>query len=109
MRMQRSVVIIFLALLFLAAQTASAQAGGYKRLQGHVFGNGDQPLPGALIYLKNSRTQLISVSTAEKDGAYHFPQVPQHIQFEVWAEYNGVKSSSKTLSDLDIRSEVTAN
>lgn len=109
MRLDRSVLIVLLALLSLAAPLVAAQVGGSKRLQGHVFGNGDQPLPGAMVYLKNSRTKTISVNTAEKDGAYHFPQVPQHITFEVWAEYNGAKSPSKTLSEFDVRNEVTAN
>ena len=109
MRPYRCVSIVVLAVLCVTASAIMAQVGTNKRIQGRVSGNGDQPLPGAVVYLKNSRTKAISVSTADKDGAYHFPQVPQHITFEVWAEYAGAKSASKTLSEFDIRNEVTAN
>ena len=109
MELQRPVLAILLALFAVMPQAISAQAGGNKLLHGHVFGTQDQPLPGAIVYLKNSRTQAIKVSTADQEGVYHFPQVPQHIQFEVWAEYNGSKSESRNLSDLDIRTDVTAN
>jgi len=41
------------------------------------------------------------------DGAYHFPELSLDIDYEVYAQYKGQKSETKTVSQFDDRK--TAN
>jgi hypothetical protein len=40
------------------------------------------------------------------DGAYHFPELSPNIDYEVYAQYNGQKSETKTVSQFDDRKSV---
>jgi hypothetical protein len=74
------------ALLLGNVPTAQAQAA-QKVVQGKVVDASDQPRSGAIVYLKNSKTSDIKsfISTAD----------------EVWADYQGKKSPTKTVSSFD--------
>jgi hypothetical protein len=37
------------------------------------------------------------------DGAYHFPELSPNIDYEVYAQYKGQKSETKTVSQFDDR------
>ena len=40
------------------------------------------------------------------DGAYHFPELSPNIDYEVYAQYQGQKSDTKTVSQFDDRKQV---
>ncbi len=63
----------------------------------------DKPIPEAIVYLKNSKTLAIKTYIAQSDGSYRFPELSPNIDYEVFAEKNGKKSSTKTLSQFDDR------
>jgi hypothetical protein len=95
------------AVLFLALAGAAAQNIKYKSLDGKVVGNGDVPLPEALVYLQDSRSNNIRTFIATQDGSYRFGQIAPDVDYTVWAKYKDAKSSTKTISAYDSRQQLT--
>jgi hypothetical protein len=77
-----------------------------RTLSGHVFAAEDQPLPKAIVYLKNTKSLAIKTYITEQDGSYRFPALAPNVDYEVYAEHNGARSDTKTLSAFDNRKQV---
>ncbi len=80
-----------------------------KTLNGTVMDKSDQPIDGAVVYLKNMKTLAVKSFFAQKDGSYRFPQLPLNTDFEIYAEKDGKKSDVKTISQFDDRFSPTIN
>jgi Carboxypeptidase regulatory-like domain len=80
-----------------------------RLLTGKVLDNGDNPLPNAVVYLTNTRTRAVKTYIVSQDGTYHFPALQPNIDYEVYAQHNGKKSDSKTVSQFDDRTQVSIN
>lgn len=82
------------------APYATAQAR-QKVVEGKVVGSSNTPQTGAIVYLKNTKTGDIKSFISTSDGSYRFGQLSPDVDFEIWAEYNGRKSNTKTISSFD--------
>jgi hypothetical protein len=80
-----------------------------KMLTGTVMDKGDKPIPGAVVYLKNMKTLAVKSFFAQKDGTYRFPQLSLNTDYEVYAEKEGKKSDTKSVSQFDDRFNPTIN
>jgi hypothetical protein len=78
-------------------------------LIGKVMDRQDNPLPGAVVYLTNTRTRAVKTYIVGDDGSYRFPALSLNIDYEVFADYNGHRSDTKTVSQFDSRSQVYIN
>jgi hypothetical protein len=72
-------------------------------LTGTVMDKNDQPIPSAVVYLKNEKTLAMRTFFADKDGAYRFPQLDRNVDYEIYAEKDGKRSDTKTVSQFDDR------
>ena len=90
----------------LGPQFAQAQNFGQRTIQGKVIGDGDNPVAGATVFLKNLKTRDIKSFTSTPDGSFRFAQVGMIDDYEVWAELGKKKSAVKTVSSFDSRKEV---
>jgi hypothetical protein len=115
--MKRAVVVagllVALAALLVAApppQFGRAPKGDSTRLlTGKVLDRGDNPLPNAVVYLTNSRTRAVKTYIVGADGSYRFPALQPSIDYEVYAQLQGHKSDTKTVSQFDDRQQVSIN
>jgi Carboxypeptidase regulatory-like domain len=115
--MKRIVVFAGLLLALAAVLVASpppqfgrAPKGDNTRLlTGKVLDHGDNPLPNAVVYLTNSRTRAVKTYIVGPDGSYRFPALQPSIDYEVYAQFQGRKSQSKTVSQFDDRQQVSIN
>jgi uncharacterized protein YxeA len=78
-------------------------------LTGAVINQQEKPLPGAIVYLKNSKTMAVKTFIAGQDGSYRFNALSPNVDYEVYAEHNGKKSDAKTLSSFDSRKTAYIN
>jgi Carboxypeptidase regulatory-like domain len=90
----------------LGPQIAEAQNFGQRIIQGKVIGDGDSPVGGATVFLKNLKTRDIKSFTSTPDGSFRFAQVGMIDDYEVWAEMGKKKSAVKTVSSFDSRKQV---
>jgi hypothetical protein len=88
-----------------AGATAFFQRGqaDSRTLTGRVFNREDAPLQKAIVYLKNTKTLAMKTYITEQDGSYRFPALANNVDYEVYAEYQGSRSDTKTLSGFDSR------
>jgi hypothetical protein len=93
--------VLFLALPLLGFNLRAAAQTGQKVAEGKVVGSNSQPVVGAIVYLKNTKTGDIKSFISVADGSYRFGQLSPEIDYEIWAEYQGRKSNTKTISSFD--------
>jgi Carboxypeptidase regulatory-like domain len=87
--------------------TASAQQRGtvQRTIEGKVHDHNDQPLKGAIVYLKDSRTLAIKSFIADEGGVFHFGQLSQNTDYELYAEFQGKRSKTKNISSFDSKND----
>jgi hypothetical protein len=81
----------------------------FRTLTGVVLDKDDTPLKEAIVYLKNRKTKKVVTFIADDKGAYRFPNLSRREDYEVYAERKGEKSSTKTLSSFDGRTNAKIN
>ena len=99
-------IIFALVALMVMAPTIAAFAGeaeALRTLQGQVMADTEAPLPGAVVYLKNTKTMSVRSFVSDDKGDYRFTSLSPNVDYEVYAEYNGKQSDTKTLSSFDSR------
>lgn len=108
--MKKFAAWVWLALLIAAAAHPATEQRGesaqVRTLTGHVINGQDQPLIKAIVYLKNTKTLMVKTYITDPDGSYRFPALSPNVDYEVYAEYQGARSDTKTLSAFDNRRQV---
>ena len=80
-----------------------------RALSGKILDKSENPLDGAVVYLKDTRTLAVRTYIANKDGGYQFNGLAFNQDYEIYAEHKGSRSGTKTLSAFDSRSAPTMN
>ena len=114
MNQHRSVIkAVALCCACLIALSAAAGASPDKKdktvgrlLFGKVLDPGDNPLPDAVVYVTDTRTRAVKTYIVGPDGTYRFPALSTSVDYEVYAQYKGHRSDTKSVSQFDDRSQV---
>ena len=77
---------------------AHAQNIGQRSVSGLVVDDASAPVQGATVFLKNSKTKAIRSYTSASNGRFRFAQVSMTDDYDLWAEKDGKKSATKTVS-----------
>ena len=108
--MKRCRVVVLMLLVFVVTAVAApkdkANNSAGRLLTGKVLDRRDNPLADSVVYLANTRTRAVKSYIVGADGAYHFPELSPNIDYEIYAQYKGQKSDTKTLSQFDDRKQV---
>ena len=109
--MRKFGVVVLMLLVGLTAVSTSYAKDKEKEnagrlLTGKVLDRHDNPLADSVVYLANTRTRAVKSYIVSADGAYHFPELSPNIAYEVYAQYRGQKSDTKTVSQFDDRKQV---
>lgn len=109
----RSVIYATAVVCLLILCCAAASATPDKKdksvgrlLYGKVLDPQDNPLPDAVVYITNTRTRAVKTYIVGADGSYRFPALSAAVDYEVYAQYKGKKSDTKSVSQFDDRSQV---
>jgi len=98
-------VILTLGSLAVASPDKKEKTSG-RLLLGKVLDPQDNPLPDAVVYVTNTRTRAIKSYIVGPDGTYRFPALSTAVDYEVYAQFKGHKSETKSVSQFDDRSQV---
>jgi hypothetical protein len=76
-----------------------------RTVQGVVSAADDSPIPGAVVYLKNTKTLQVRSFITQPNGSYFFHGLSPDVDYELRAENKGASSPTKTLSSFDSRKD----
>ena len=87
------------------SQVAHAQNLGQRSVEGSVIDADSSPVQGATVFLQNTKTKSIRSYTSSNNGRFRFAQVSMSDDYDLWAEKDGKKSQTKTVSSWDARKD----
>lgn len=95
--------------LLIAVFSAGAQAkhdSQLKTVRGVVVDKGDTPVPAAVVFLKNTRTNQVRSYIADNEGSYRFSGLDPNADYELHAEKDGAKSQTRNVSSFETRMDI---
>lgn len=103
----------FLAALLMFAAVATAQdkkrEAQLRTVRGVVMDKSENPLSGSVVFLKNTRTNSVRSSYTDDTGSYRFSGLDPNADYELHAEKEGEKSTTRTVSSFDSRKDIVLN
>ena len=107
---------LFLVALALSVCVCAAMAQEAKReaqlrtVRGVVADkSSDDPVPSAVVFLRNTRTNAVRSYIANEEGDYRFSGLDPNVDYEIHAEKDGAKSATRTISSFDNKKEIVLN
>jgi Carboxypeptidase regulatory-like domain len=106
---------LFMALaLLVCGYVATAQDAKHEAQLRTVRGvvvdkSSENPIPSAVVFLKNTRTNAVRSYIADDEGNYRFSGLDPNVDYEVHAEKDGAKSTVRTVSSFDNKKEIVLN
>jgi hypothetical protein len=102
-------VFILLLLMCAAAGPLSfsqSLAQSMRVVQGLVLNADGQPQLNAVVYLQDQKSMQVRTYITEADGRYRFGQLSSDVDYQLWAEYKGHKSKTRSISSFDSKKEL---
>jgi hypothetical protein len=104
--------LLFLGMI-LALVSVTALAQDAKReaelrtVHGVVLDKSNNLVSESVVFLKNTRTNVVRSSYTDNTGKYRFSGLDPNADYEIHAEKGGDKSSTHTVSSFDSRKDIT--
>jgi hypothetical protein len=81
----------------------------YRIIQGIVRDQADNPLAGAIVQLKDTKTSKIVSFPTKDDGKFAFRDLSMEINYELLAKRGDLATPVRKVSIYDTRKDVTIN
>ena len=110
MKPRLSFFLVIMA-LFVVVSAAAAQDAKHEAQLRTVRGvvvdkSSEAPVPSAVVFLKNTRTNAVRSYIADEEGNYRFSGLDPNVDYEIHAEKDGAKSATRTVSSFDNKKEI---
>jgi hypothetical protein len=112
MKNARYIVVLAVVLLFLVSLAGAQDAKHESQLRsvhGIISDKAETPIPAAVVFLKNTRTNAVRSYIADDTGNYRFSGLDPNTDYELHAEKDGAKSPTRTISSFESRKEIVVN
>lgn len=107
-RMTALAVILVVALAAAWGQDAKREAQ-LRTIHGVVLDKSESLVSESVVFLKNTRTNVVRSSYTDNTGKYRFAGLDPNTDYEIHAEKEGSKSATHTVSSFDSRKDITLN
>jgi hypothetical protein len=108
-RMMLVAVLAVACAQLLPAQKKEKDDPTIRSLQGQVNDPDEKPVAGAVVQLKDTKTLQVRSFITQANGDYRFSGLRTDTDYEIKADYNGMSSDNKRLSNFDTRKIATVN
>ena len=88
------------------AAAESTKVPKLRTVEGTVCSKEDAPLQGAVVYLQDSKSLAVKSYLSDAQGRFHFRQLSMSTDFNLWAEFNGNRSKTKSISQFNSKTDL---
>jgi hypothetical protein len=104
-----SVVLLLLACIAGGQAPDAKHEAQLRTVHGVVMDKSESPIPAAVVFLKNTRSNAIRSYISNDQGDYRFSGLDPNSDYEVHAEKDGAQSQTRTVSSFDSKKDITLN
>ena len=113
MNAQKRGLSLFVLLLAFGAAAVWGQDSKHelqlRTIHGVVVDKSENLVSESVVFLKNTRTNIVRSSYTDNTGKYRFAGLDANTDYEIHAEKEGSKSATHTVSSFDSRKDITLN
>ena len=112
MKMRTITLLAVLAGLLLPAAALAQdkkREAQLRTVRGAVLDKEETELPGGVVYLKNTRTQVVATRITKEKGEFSFSGLDPNVDYEIHAEKEGMTSTKRTISSFDSRKDIVVS
>lgn len=77
-----------------------------RTVEGVVCSKEGAPIQGAVVYLQNSKSLAVKSYLSDAQGQFHFRQLSMSLDFDLWAELNGKRSKTRSISQFNSKTDL---
>jgi len=103
------VVLVLLSLFAALAVAQNKHETQLRTAHGLVTDKSETPIPTAVVFLRNTRTNAVKSYIADEAGNYRFSGLDPNVDYEIHAEKDGAKSPTRQVSSFDSRKDIVLN
>jgi hypothetical protein len=93
-----------------AAAQDSKREAQLRTVRGVVLEkSSESSVASAVVFLKNTRTNAVRSYISDEEGNYRFSGLDPNTDYEIYAEKDGAKSSTRTVSSFDSKKDIVLN
>jgi hypothetical protein len=103
------VVFVGAVLLAVGVPVLAQEERPTRSVKGLVTDAHENPIEGAVVQLKNTKTLQVKSFITDKDGSYYFHGLDTNVDYQLKARWGEAVSRTRTVSTFDDRKEVVYN
>ena len=77
-----------------------------RTVEGTVCRDDGKPVQGAVVYLQDSKSLAVKSYLSDAEGRFHFRQLSMSADYDLWAEMNGKRSKTKSISQFNSKPDL---
>lgn len=93
--------------LFAEPMAGQVRGTAQRVVHGKVEDKDGAGVKGAVVYLKDGRTNSVKSAIADEQGAFRFVQLSLSTDYDIWAQSDSHKSGTKSISSFDSKADIT--
>ncbi len=100
--------LILMASMAIAQQDPKHEAQ-LRTVHGFITDKGEAPMSSAVVFLKNTRSNVVRSYISDDAGNYRFSGLDPNADYEIHAEKDGATSPTRTISSFDSKKDLVVN
>ena len=100
-------VFAILAMASVAVAQDAKREAQLRTVHGIVQDKSENLVSESVVFLKNTRTNVVRSSYTDSTGKYRFSGLDPNADYEIHAEKDGAKSATHTITSYDNRKDIT--